>query len=659
LVERWRELSSAPLYNLYGPTETTIWSTAQRLDPAEQGVSIGRPITNTDVHVVATSGRLAAIGAEGELSIGGRGLARGYLRRPALTAERFVPDPFCPSGGGRLYRTGDRVRRRPDGRLDHLGRLDHQVKILGHRIEPGEIESVLRRHPGVREAAVLQREDAAGPRLLAYLVGAGKEPEPRVDAAAKEQLLAGRQRFRLPNGMEIAQFDARQAMELYHEVFEDTAYDRHGVRFRDGDCIFDVGANTGFFTLFACQQCTPSRVFAFEPMPPNYELLQINTALYGDGVKTFRCGLAAEPGAAQFTFFPNITGLSSRFADAEEERRAVASIAQSFESKGAFEALGQDELQSALDEHLRTETYDCELRTLSQAIREEGVERIDLLKIDVERSEVEVLEGIDDDDWPKIRQIVLEVHSDELLAATRAILEGRGFEVAVDDFLHFDGQDGSGLRIYLVYALRPEAAAERGVTEVAAPGLPDAAALRGWLSEQLPAYMVPAAFVELSTLPRTPNGKLDRAALPEPGASSRSAATAYVEPQGETERLVAEVWREVLGLEKVGAKDNFFEAGGTSLSLVQVSRSLEKSTGRPVPLVEMFRHPTVGAMAEFLVSTNGDGVATVVEEGKVRAERRAEALRGSSELERQRRFMANRPRRGRRRGGRPDVLAGP
>jgi len=656
LAERWRELSNAPLYNLYGPTETTIWSTAERLDPAAARISIGRPIANTSIHVVGSSGRLVPIGVEGELTIGGRGLARGYLRRPSLTAERFVPDPFCPSRGARLYRTGDRVRRRPDGRLDHLGRLDHQVKILGHRIEPGEIEAVLRAHPGVREAAVVMRKDAAGPRLVGYVVGTGtaarKEIQPRLGEVERDRLLAGRERFRLPNGMEVAQFDARQAMELYREVFDDTAYERHGVRFDDGGVIFDVGANTGFFTLFACQQCTPSRVFAFEPLPPNHEILAINAALYGDEVKTFNCGLASEPGTAEFTFFPNITGLSSRFTDVEEERQAVAAIARGFESQGAFEGLGQDELQAALDEHLRTESFECELRTLSQVIRDEGVERIDLLKIDVERSEVEVLEGIEDGDWPKIRQIVLEVHSDDLLAATRGILEERGFEVAVEDFLHFDGDDGSGLRVYLVYALGPGAAAERSAEPIreAAP-TPDAAALRAWVGERLPAYMVPAAFVELPVLPRTPNGKVDRAALPEPGSAARAARVAYVEPRGETERLVAEVWREVLGVEKVGAKDNFFEAGGTSLSLVQVSRQLEENLGRPVPLVEMFRHPTVDAMAEFLTSSNGSGAAVSVEEGRVRAERRSEAMRESSELERQRQFMANRPRRGRRRGG--------
>ena len=159
------------VWNVYGPTETTIWSSLERLRTGSP-ITIGRPIANTQFYVVDRSDDPLPIGVPGELLIGGDGLARGYLRRPELTSEGFVPNPFCRAPGAQLYRTGDLVRRLPGGAVEHLGRLDHQVKIRGFRIELGEIESVLASFPGVREAVVLAREDVPGEkRLVAYFSG--------------------------------------------------------------------------------------------------------------------------------------------------------------------------------------------------------------------------------------------------------------------------------------------------------------------------------------------------------------------------------------------------------------------------------------------------------------------------------------------------------
>ncbi len=164
--------------NMYGPTETTVWSTTYRLERGRdvQGAAtvpppIGRPIANTELYILDGDMQPVPIGVPGELYIGGAGVVRGYLGRPELTAQRFVPDPFRGTPGARLYRTGDLARYRSDGNVEFLGRLDHQVKIRGYRIELGEIESLLLRHPAVREAVVIAREDVPGDqRLVAYVV---------------------------------------------------------------------------------------------------------------------------------------------------------------------------------------------------------------------------------------------------------------------------------------------------------------------------------------------------------------------------------------------------------------------------------------------------------------------------------------------------------
>jgi amino acid adenylation domain-containing protein len=187
LARRFFErLPGAQLHNLYGPTEAAVDVTAWTCEPEDASVPIGRPIANIDIQILNRAFGPVPIGAPGELCIGGIGLARGYRNRPALTAERFIPHP--EDRGERLYRTGDLARWRPDGRIEYLGRLDHQVKIRGQRIEPGEIEAALNLHPHVRESLVLAREDRPGDRrLVAYLVARGSAPEGQKHVARERE----------------------------------------------------------------------------------------------------------------------------------------------------------------------------------------------------------------------------------------------------------------------------------------------------------------------------------------------------------------------------------------------------------------------------------------------------------------------------------------
>jgi len=189
-----QRMPHARLSNLYGPTEAAIdvtyWEC--RLDEEPNRVPIGRPISNTQIYILDRYQRPAPIGVEGEIYIGGAGVARGYLNRRELTAERFVADPFSDKAGARLYRTGDLGRWRADGNIEFLGRNDAQVKIRGFRIELGEIESQLGRHPQVREAVVLAREDVPGEkRLVAYFTSTQDAPDIESLRAHLQQQLPG------------------------------------------------------------------------------------------------------------------------------------------------------------------------------------------------------------------------------------------------------------------------------------------------------------------------------------------------------------------------------------------------------------------------------------------------------------------------------------
>ncbi len=348
----------AVVLNLGGATETSVWSNTYRIDavdPRWAAIPYGRPIANARYHVLDAELAPCPIGVAGDMYIGGEVLSLGYTGRPEATAERFVPDPFAAAPGARgarLWATGDRGRYAADGNLEFLGRVDQQVKVRGYRIELGEIEVALARHPGVREAAVVAREDVPGePRLVAYLVPA---------AAA------------VPTA-------------------------------------------------------------APEPAP--------------------------EPA--------------------------------------------------------------------------------------------------------------------------------------------------------------PQPAADR------------TAELRAFLQASLPEYMVPWAFVEMPRLPVTGNGKLDRAALPAPRDLRAADAERYVAPRNDLERAIDAVWREVLGVEKVGVQESFFQAGGSSLLLARLQGRLRESLGRDVPFVELFQHPTIESLARHLQQAAGEAPAAEAPAERVRArtDARRESLR--------------------------------
>ncbi len=608
-----RVLPGVGLVNEYGPTEGTVWSTVYDCagwepgdGPVPRPVPIGEPVEGVATYVLHERLGPLPAGAAGELFLGGRGVARGYLGRPALTAERFLPDPFAP-GGGRMYRTGDRVRLGHDGELDFLGRRDEQVKIRGYRIELGELESILESHPGVDEAAVVVREEDGHPRLAAFLVpsATGAATARRALRLEAEGRLDTADLAELPNGMPLVEHRRAETEFLYREIFAEAGYLRGGVELADGACVFDVGANVGAFSLFVASRCREPVIHAFEPIPPVCEALRRNSELYGLRGGVHACGLGRTAGREEFTYYPNLSLMSGRFVDTADDRELVRTFELQKDGRGA--ALDEAQIEEILDARLETESFACDVRTLSQVMAEQGVEHIDLLKVDAEKSELAVLQGVADADWPKIRQVVLETDEESLEAVT-GLLGERGFRLTVE---RDTAVAGGGL--CNVFAVRDGAPPRQEPAAAPPPSLALLSpgrlleAVQGHLAARVPEYMVPPDWRLLADLPRTPNGKVDRRALE--AMEVRREEAEHVAPRTPTEETLAAIWAEVLKLDRVGVTANFFDLGGHSLVATRVMSRVRSALGADLPVRTLFRAPTVESLAQEVEAARRDEAA--------------------------------------------------
>ncbi len=259
------------------------------------------------------------------------------------------------------------------------------------------------------------------------------------------------QPYKLPNNLEIVHLSKAETDYFYKDIFEYQVYIKHGITLNDGDCIFDVGSHIGLFTLFVNQQCKNAKIYAFEPALPLFEILRLNTKHYEVNGNLFNYGLSHESKAATLTFYPNSSGMSSFYPDREEEKTVLKAIMlnQLQNDLKSRENLIQysDEL---LEERFTSQSLTCQLRTLSDVLGEQNVERIDLLKIDAYKSELDVIKGINNEDWNKIKQVVIEVgDKDGRLQQIAGLLKKQGYEVAVEKENLYEES-----AIYYVYALR-------------------------------------------------------------------------------------------------------------------------------------------------------------------------------------------------------------
>lgn len=600
--DRWLYGEHAELRRLCGPDTTVVHSfglTECTVDSARftgttttisegQLTPIGRPFPNVRLYILDEEMRPVPVGVTGELYIGGAGVTRGYAGDPELTAQRFVPDAFG-AGGGRLYRTGDLARYLGDGNVQFLGRGDGQVKVRGFRVELGEIESVLRAHPGVKDAAVTSIDTGAADdgALAAFVI------------PAAQPLGEGEHRIvTLPDGTDVASVNDAETHQFFQEISVDGLYFRHGVTVEPGDVVVDVGANIGMFSLCAAARARDIEIYAFEPIPSAFRALSVNAGLHGLNARLFACGLAANPGSTRFTLYPRSVGMSSRYADAEEERAVLKAImANQYREADLGGEEDDDYVDEWLSDRVEGEAVDCELRTLSDVIDEQGLEHVDLLKVVVQKSEWDVLMGVREEHWPRIRGLVAEVYDiDGRVDRMRDFLAGRGFTVAIEQAPLF-----AGSVVHLMYAVRPRsdgdrAAGARRARDVATPVI-SAKGLHEHLRGELADYMVPSRFAFLEALPLTSTGKVARQALPEEDLVTVGSSAEYVAPRTEVEKVLAAIWAELLGREQVGVRDDFFELGGHSLLATQMIARTRRTWQVDLPLRTFLRTHTIEDLA--------------------------------------------------------------
>ena len=602
-IRQLRRLApSCEIYNHYGPTETTVgvltYHVGADLPSGCPTVPLGKPLPNTRVDILDDSGNAVPSGDEGEICIAGASVGRGYLNRPDLTTQKFVSDPTSADPAMRMYRSGDRGRRLSDGNIEFLGRLDDQIKLHGHRIEPGEIEAALRESRGVREAVVLTRDIGPGEKeLVAYIV----------PTRTAQPLWHMPSVHTLPDGSHLAHLNRNETDYIYNEIFVLQAYLRHGIQIRDGDFVIDAGANIGLFTVFTSRVARNLSILAFEPNPAAFACLKANADASDADVTCLPVGLSREDKTAEMTAFSGLSLLSGFHADADTEREVVRTFVLNQQTDTLSERL-VDQVGALIDTRMQPTKVAARLRTLSDVISERQIDRVDLLKVNVEKSELDVLLGLAEPDWGKIRQFVIEVDTQGDLKPITDLLADHGFDVLVeqDDLL-------KRTQLCYVYAIRSTEAGERLIRDQT----PDAhlralrpanadiltsSSLRAWLKDRLPHYMIPSSFVLVDAIPLTANGKIDRQALqllaPTPSASVLEREVAP--PRTDTEIALAAIWRELLQVPDIGVDDDFFELGGQSLMAIRAVSRIREAFGVDVSLRNIFDQPTLAGLAETI-----------------------------------------------------------
>ncbi len=612
-LKKWTtsEDYSAKIVNTYGPTECTdicaSYTITEKDFENSNTVPIGKPIYNVQLFILNSFNERVPLGMPGELCIAGDGVGIGYINDEELTKEKLILNPFDINNKELLYKTGDLACFLPDGNINYIGRMDHQVKVRGFRIELGEVENALKQHDAVEEAVVLVKESSSGDKKLEAFVVPNQQNAYVVKKLAefeRKGVLDKHNIYELPNKMTVFNLNKTETEFIYREIFEEKSYLQTGIILEEGSTVMDIGANIGLFSIFAKQVCNENaQIYAFEPIDPIFDVLEKNIELYGDNkVKIFKYGLADVPRTEEITYYPNVSIMSGRYADSEEDHENIKiTILHEISQNENKVELSEQEIDELVRERLRSETYQCQLKTISEVVKENDINKIDLLKIDVEKSELDILKGISDGDWGKIKQIVLELHNiNGRLFEVKSLLELKGYTVTYLKDSKLEENE-----IYNVYAVLSDLKEYRKSTnydEMESKAWCSRGTMiediREWLKNKLPDYMVPSDFTLVDEIPLTPNGKVNREALMEYAEEHKQVKNDFEAPRNELEEAIAKIWTEVLEIESVGVNDNFIHIGGHSLLATAIISRLRKIYKVEVPIFMFFENPTISKLAK-------------------------------------------------------------
>jgi amino acid adenylation domain-containing protein len=624
--------------SLGGPTETTVWDICYPVDapdPSWKSIPYGKPMLNQRYHVLDDLLDPRPTWVPGELYVAGMGLARGYWRDEEKTRQRFITHPQT---GERLYRTGDVGRYLPDGNIEFVGRADFQVKIQGWRVELGEIESALAQHPYVRAGVVVARDEPEGKRLVAYVVRQEQQQQPSSEAApaaqeaAKPQTLdpVERLRFKLKKaglrreqrGVTIELADAQpDEAELAHYISRRTYR-----KFQPQPVSFEQ-----FGKLLAALR--PVKLEGF-PLPKyRYAsaggLYPVQTYLYvkPGGVEGVEAGTYYYNPAEHrlVALHPEARLARTDYNPTNRSNFDGAGFAIYF--VGQFDAIQPVYGDSSRDFCLIESGLMVSLLESTAVAQQIGLCHIGGLNFDPVRR------WFDLDDGHAYLYSLVGGHIDPAQTGLAALVEESDeLQIALEllkepSAVHAHAASGNGREV----SGNGHGASDNGAPRrAAAPSYADgdeafAPELREFLTRKLPQHMVPTAFVVLEELPLSANGKVDRQALQQLDVATAATPTLeYVAPETEIEREIASVWRDVLGVEQVGAHDNFFDIGGNSLKLIRAHLRLREKFGGDLPVTQIFQHPTIKALATFLSQNAPE--PDVVEEVSDRVSRQRKAL---------------------------------
>ncbi|HEX5874648.1 MAG TPA: condensation domain-containing protein, partial [Pyrinomonadaceae bacterium] len=654
----------AQRYIGYGPTEGTIMCTNYKLahDETVPGDIIGKPLANMSVRLYDKHGQLAPIGLAGEIYLGGQSVARGYLGRPELTAEKFVV-----IDGERFYRTGDLARYLEDGNLEFIGRVDQQVKIRGYRIEAGEIEAKLNEHNGVKECVVIARADRQGEKqLVAYVVPAnGRVANPNGQSAQE----AADDEIQLwPSIGEFFVFDELIYYGLTSDEERNRSYKVAIERAVKDKIVVDIGTGRDAIQARFCAEAGAKRVYAIDIVEESYRAAKERVrelgledriiVLHGDATKI---ELPEKADVSVSEVVETIGGAQGAAHIINKSRgllkdnavvipeRSVTKIAAvslpdellqnpSFTSTAAhyveqiFAQTGYkfdlrlciknfpsshifstDGVFEDLDFQQHAEQNFCRHEEL--VITQNGTVNGFLLWLNLFTAADEVIDIMQGkSSWFPVYFPVfhpgIEVSSGDVI---KLVCRGSVCENGLNPDYFIEGtvirQNGETINFkHDSFHHRPNYRTSPYHAQLfASDTIPvreehehvDANQLRAHLQKSLPDYMIPASFVMLENFPLTTNGKVDRKALPEP-ESVVAVTTEFAEPQTLVQEMLVATWIAVLKVARVGINDNFFELGGHSLLATQVISRIRESFQLEIPLRAIFEAQTIAELSEWI-----------------------------------------------------------